>query len=96
MSEKKPEDLKLPNVEILLANFIGILGNKAYDSLGLIPKEGTKIDLNQAKLAIDSMNAMIEVVGPMVDKKQSQELRNLLASLRMSYVQRAGNYVPPK
>ncbi len=91
MSEKKMEDVKLPDVEILLANFIGLLGNKAYDCLGLIPKEGSKIDLKQAKLAIDSMGAIIEAISPMIDTKQSQDFRNLLATLRMAYVQKAGN-----
>ncbi|MEQ8187945.1 MAG: DUF1844 domain-containing protein [Candidatus Eremiobacterota bacterium] len=91
MTEKKMEDVKLPDVEILLANFIGILGNKAYDSLGLIPGEGSKIDLKQAKLAIDSMGAIIEAVSPVIDTKQSQDFRNLLSTLRMTYVQKAGN-----
>ncbi len=91
MSEKKMEEMKLPDVEILLANFIGLLGNKAYDCLGLIPKEGSKIDLKQAKLAIDSMGAIIEAISPMIDTKQSQDFRNLLSTLRMAYVQKAGN-----
>mgnify|MGYP000874283124 FL=1 len=91
MSEKKMEEMKLPDVEILLANFIGLLGNKAYDCLGLIPKEGSTIDLKQAKLAIDSMGAIIEAISPMIDTKQSQDFRNLLSTLRMAYVQKAGN-----
>lgn len=91
MTEKKMEEMKLPDVEILLANFIGLLGNKAYDCLGLIPKEGSTIDLKQAKLAIDSMGAIIEAISPMIDTKQSQDFRNLLSTLRMAYVQKAGN-----
>ena len=91
MSEKKMEEMELPDVEILLANFIVLLGNKAYDCLGLIPKEGSTIDLKQAKLAIDSMGAIIEAISPMIDTKQSQDFRNLLSTLRMAYVQKAGN-----
>jgi hypothetical protein len=91
---KNIEDMKLPGVEVLLANFIGILGNKAYDCLGIIPKEGTKIDLNQAKLAIDSIGAMVDLVTTGLDEKQAQDLKNLLSTLRMAYVQKAGSHVP--
>ncbi|HPZ08192.1 MAG TPA: DUF1844 domain-containing protein [Candidatus Eremiobacteraeota bacterium] len=92
----KPEDLKLPSVEILLTNFIGIMANKAYDNLGLIPGEGSKIDLSQAKLAIDVMTALFELGNPTMDEKSRNELRGLMTNIRMAYVQKAGSYVPGK
>jgi hypothetical protein len=94
----RPEDLKLPDVEILATNFIVVLGNKAYDSLGLIPREGKQpeVNLKQAKMAVDIMSNLCDQIIPLVDEKQKQELKNILTTIRMAYVQKAGAYVPGK
>jgi hypothetical protein len=91
MSNGNPQmPVELPSVEVLTANFVGVLINKAFGTLGLLPDQGKgqKIDLPQAKLAIDTISALCDMALPVIDENQKKEFKNILTTLRMHYVQK--------
>lgn len=46
-------------------------------------------DLPQAKIAIDSVAALVEVVRPHLSDEQRREMERLLTDLRLNFVQRS-------
>ncbi len=88
---KSGETFKLPHVEVLTTNFVGVLINKAFSSLGMLPGQEKEMNLTQAKLAIDTVSAFCDINLPVIDEKNRKEFRNILTTLRMHYVQKAGS-----
>ena len=93
--EEKVEGISLASVDslTLLQTFIGALASKAWVTMGLMPgTEGkVKADLAQARIAIDGVAALADVVERhSEDAKVKGELRDLVATLRMNYVNQSG------
>jgi hypothetical protein len=74
---------------------LGLLQLNAFQQLGLIsePKTGKAVrDLDQAKLAIDCIVALVEVLdspGSIVDQRVRQDIRRVVTDLRLNYVSQA-------
>ncbi len=72
--------------------FILVLGNSAWQHLGLVPNPKTqKIekDLEQAKIAIDIISFLFEKIRGKLGKEEESEIRNLLANLQVNFVQQS-------
>ncbi|NUQ70189.1 MAG: DUF1844 domain-containing protein [Chthonomonadales bacterium] len=68
---------------------LDILHQGAWIALGLVQDPVTnKVEANlpEARALIDATAAIVEAAEPLVDGKAMQELRNLVSTLRMNYV----------
>ena len=76
----------------MLRFFIGIFGQLAWRSLGLVSNPGTgevKVDLAEARLAIDVMGDVLNRLSPTLSDVEAREMNNLLANLRLNYADKA-------
>ena len=70
---------------------INLFAEQAWKHLGLHADRATgetKSDFPQAKLAIDTINALLPLTEGRFDPHVVRDLRNLLSTLQMNYVQR--------
>lgn len=68
---------------------IGLLSAQAWQWLGLVAYPGSgevKKDLEQARLSIDSVAALVERLAPRVEESEKRELENLVSNLRLNFV----------
>jgi hypothetical protein len=72
-------------VEQLLVGTIQTLVNVTLMRLGLVEGIEAAVDREQARIAIDAIAALETVVGPRMPPDVANELRSVLASLRMAY-----------
>ena len=81
-------DLKDLEVDQLLRFFIGALAGKAVEYLGAQAKEGIKPvkDLRRAKVAIDSVSALVDQLAALAPEGEVKQLRGLLSDLQLSFV----------
>ncbi len=84
----RPPEMRAEDV---LRFAVGLFSDIAWINLGIRanPATGeTTPDFAQAKLAIDSIAALVPVVEGRLDPHEARDLRNLLSSLQLNYVQR--------
>jgi cobalamin biosynthesis Mg chelatase CobN len=77
----------------LAASCLSVLAAKAWEAMGLVPSEATKQierNLDEAQLAIDAAAALAEVLRPRVPETERREIENLIATLRLNYVEQKG------
>jgi Domain of unknown function (DUF1844) len=74
-------------VEQLLVGTIQTLVNVTLMRLGLVEGIEAATDREQARIAIDAIAALESVVGPRMPPDVANELRSVLASLRLAYAQ---------
>ena len=89
---KGEEFLRLP-VADLLRIFIAELQMRALIHTGVIPNPQTHLvakDLPQAQLAIDCMAALIEQLRSVAAPAEHDQLQQILADLRLTFVQESG------
>ena len=85
------EESKLPDLSVndIVFYTISMLVEQAWVKMGLrtnpATNEVTK-DLDEARLAIDSVSALINVVQEKQDQNVKNELNNLVSTLQMNYV----------
>jgi len=90
-----PEEMAgLPPVDVysLLRYFIGLLSAQTWQWLGLMksPLTGAvERDLDQAKVAIDTISALVAQMDPKLTPAEQAELRAMLSDLRINYVQQS-------
>lgn len=85
------EAMPEPRVEDILQFAISIFTEQAWFKMGIRanPASGeTKADLPQAQLAIDAIAALIPLTEGRFDPHVVRDLKNMLASLQMNFVQR--------
>lgn len=91
--QAKPEDTAgLPPIDVyaVLRYFISVLGTYAWQWLGLVKNPVTgqvDKDLAQAKIAIDTVAALIHQLEGKVDESERRELKGLLGDLQINFVQ---------
>jgi len=90
----KEEPTGLPPVDVnsLLKSFVGLLGAHAWQWLGLVKNPLTgKVgkDLEQAKVAIDSISILIDQLDGKIDPAEQRELKCLLSDLQINFVQQS-------
>lgn len=81
-----------PDVAGLLAYMLNLLGAAAWQWMGVIvsPETGQAVtDLAQARLAIDSFEAVSKQLTPLLDERTTREVQNALADLRVNFVERS-------
>jgi cobalamin biosynthesis Mg chelatase CobN len=78
------------NAMTLVASCLNVLAAKAWEALGLVPSPATKQverNLDEAQLAIDAAAALANVVRPRVADAERREIENLIATLRLNFVE---------
>ena len=91
--EKEEQEFILLPVPDLVRIFIAELQTRALVHMGLIPNPATRLvatDLSQARLAIDSVAALIEQLSPSAPPAEREELQKVLTNLRLNFVQQGG------
>ena len=86
MQKEKKEPLK---VDTMLKVFTGELILKAWAWLGIIShpeSEEVKTDLQQAKLAIDSLEKLLELKKDFLNEDEIKEIELSLSNLKLNYV----------
>jgi len=75
-------------VEPLLRFFIGVLAGKSLEYLGAHSNEGVEPakDMLRAKVAIDSVSALIDQLAALAPEDEVKQLRGLLGDLQLSFV----------
>lgn len=92
MAEEKKEEPKLldepiPVKELLLMSIFS-LEAKAWAYLGIVMHPETqkvKKDINEAKLAIDSIDALFKLIEPMLSNDEKKDIQVKLANLRLNF-----------
>jgi len=85
------EHFKEPDLPVLFVWFISMLSGKTWEYLGLIMNPETKEmnkDLRKAKIAIDTVAFLYEQVKDDLSPEDFKRIENLLANLRMNYVEK--------
>ncbi|MCX7642705.1 MAG: DUF1844 domain-containing protein [Armatimonadetes bacterium] len=81
-----------PDVPQAILFSISILSDLAWQKMGLHINPITKQiepDMKQARLAIDTIALLVEMVREWVDERQYDSLRTLLANLRLNFAEQA-------
>ncbi len=89
--KKQKEQFKEPDLHVLFVWFISMLSGKAWEYLGLIMNPETKEinkDLKKAKIAIDTVAFLYDQIKDDLDLEDFKRIENLLANLRMNYVEK--------
>ena len=74
----------------LLRWCVSLLATSAWQAMGLIPDPATnkmEIHLDDARLAIDATAGLLEHLRPRLTEPEHREFENLLANLRLNYVE---------
>jgi hypothetical protein len=84
----------LPPVDVytLIRSFIGLLGAQAWQWMGLVKNPSTgqiEKDLVQAKVAIDTVAALIAQTEGKLSSPEAEELRAMLSDLRINFVRQS-------
>jgi hypothetical protein len=89
--KKQEEGFKEPDLPVLFVWFISMLSGKAWEYLGLIMNPETKEinkDLKKAKIAIDTVAFLYDQIKNDLNPEDFKRIENLLANLRMNYVEK--------
>lgn len=84
------EASELPDVYAVLALFLGELRNLAWLRMGLIANPGTgqiERDMDQAKVAIDTVAFLAQQLEPTVAPQERLPLRALVSDLQINFVE---------
>jgi hypothetical protein len=88
---RKPEMVDIASLDVysLLGLFVGILAEKAWQTLGLRTKTGTdkvETDFDQAQVAIDTVSFFAEKLQLRLSEDEKRRLEGLVADLKLNYV----------
>lgn len=78
----------VPVKDILIMTILSLEG-KAWAYLGLIGHPETqkiKKDLNEAKLAIDAIDALFKLIEPLLNNEEKKDIQTRLTNLRLNFV----------
>lgn len=92
-SPPKAVDIVSLDIYSLLGLFVGLVSEKAWQTMGLRTKPGTdkiETDLDQAQVAIDTVGFLAEKLQPRLPDDEKRRLEGLLADLKLNYVRLTG------
>ena len=92
VEEPHPPSLADLDIYDTLRFMIDLLNQAAWMHLGLVVAPGRsepRTDLAQARVAIDSLEALAAQLRPRSDPDEQRELESVLANLRINYVKKA-------
>lgn len=73
----------------LLGLFVGIVAEKAWQTMGLRTKPGTdkiETDFDQARVAVDTVAFLAEKISSRLPDDEKRRLEGLVADLKLNYV----------
>lgn len=79
----------------LLRWCVSLLATSAWQAMGLIPDPATnriQSNLDDARLAIDAAAGLLEHLRPRLTETERREFDNLLANLRLNYVEQKAKF----
>ena len=71
---------------------VSLFADLAWINMGIRANPATnetKTDIGQARLAIDAIGALVQLMEGRLDPREVREMNNLLSTLRLNYVERA-------
>ena len=86
------QQVVIPDVPQAILFSISVLSELAWQKMGLHINPVTKQiepDMKQARLAIDAIALLIEVIRDWVSEREYDSLRTLLANLRLNFAEQA-------
>jgi hypothetical protein len=89
--KRSPEMVDIVSLDTysLLGLFVGLLAEKAWQTMGLRTKPGTdkiETDFDQARVVIDTVSFLAEKVQPRLPDDEKRRLDGLVADLKLNYV----------
>ena len=90
-TEEEDKDIREPDLPTLFIWFISLLSGKSWEYLGLIMNPETKKinqDFKKAKISIDTIAYLFDQIKETINKEDFNRIENLLANLRMNYIQK--------
>lgn len=85
-------DLLPPNMDEMLKLTILQLGHWAHIYMGFAMNPREKkitVELPQAKLAIDSTSALVEILLPRLTEKEQRDYKVMVSDLKMNYISKS-------
>ena len=82
----------LTNVKDMTLYNVSVLASQAWHHLGLVPIPGveqTEMNLEQAKMAIDLLEANLNILSPHLEKEVNKQLKQTLMDLQLNYVNKS-------
>lgn len=80
------------DIHAVLRMMIGMVAEQAWISLGLRVPEGAeepKLDLDGARVAIDTLEFIQQKLEPKLEADENRELKTLISNLQMNFVQKS-------
>jgi Domain of unknown function (DUF1844) len=90
LARELAEELSRLRIEDVLIQTLITISSVGYRRLGLTEETKDDRDLQQAKLAIDTMTALTPVLENVVPEELIREFNQSVASLQLAYAQAAG------
>ena len=90
-TESQPQVLDIASLDVysLLSLFVGVLAEKAWQTLGLRTKPGTdkvETDFDEARVTIDTIGFLAEKLAPRLPDDEKRRIDGLVADLKLNYV----------
>jgi hypothetical protein len=85
LARELAEELRRLRVEDVLVQSLITISSIGYRRLGLTPETKDDRDLQQAKLAIDTMQALTPVLEAVVPEELVRDFNQSVASLQLAY-----------
>ena len=90
LAQQLAEELRRLRIEDVLIQTLIMISSVGYRRLGLTEETKDDRDLQQAKLAIDTMVALTPVLENVVPEELVRDFNQSVASLQLAYAQAAG------
>ena len=90
LAQQLAEELRRLRVEDVLIQTLITISSIGYRRLGLTEDTKDDRDLQQAKLAIDTMSALTPILESVVPEDLISDFNQSVASLQLAYAQAAG------
>jgi hypothetical protein len=90
LAQQLAEELRRLRIEDVLIQTLITISSIGYRRLGLTEDTRDERDLQQAKLAIDTMTALTPVLESVVPDELIRDFNQSVASLQLAYAQAAG------
>jgi hypothetical protein len=89
LAEELAEELRRLKVEDVLVNTLMTVSSIGYRRLGLTEDTKPDRDLDQARLAIETMQALTPVLAQVLPEELVRDFQQSVANLQLAYVQAA-------
>jgi hypothetical protein len=90
LAQQLAEELRRLHIEDVLIQTLITISSIGYRRLGLTEDTRDDRDLQQAKLAIDTMTALTPVLEDVVPEELIRDFNQSVAALQLAYAQAAG------